>query len=94
MVARLKVGDEVATAGGIIGLVTEVDVDGDPEVLLLEVAQGVELAVLRRGIAEVRYIEGEDDEPGAEPTDGDGMAGLDSDDDAPRDRPTADGDGE
>ena len=56
MVAQLKVGDEVATVGGILGVITELGPDGDDEVVLIEVAEGVELAVLRRGIGEVRYV--------------------------------------
>ena len=96
MVARLKVGDEVATAGGIIGVVTEIDLDDDPEVLLLEVAQGVEIAVLRRGIAEVRYIEGEDD-LGAELATGGGGDAVDADAELEAERrterPSADDDG-
>lgn len=95
MVARLKVGDEVATAGGIIGVVTEVDLDDDPEVLLLEVAQGVEIAVLRRGIAEVRYIEGDDDLGAELASGGDGDAvDVDAELEAERraERPSADDD--
>lgn len=56
MVAQLKSGDEVITVGGLIGVVTEVGVDGDNDVLLLEVAEGIELAVVRRGIAEIRFM--------------------------------------
>ena len=55
MVARLDVGDEIATAGGILGVVSELAPDGDDEVVLVEVAEGMELAVLRRGIGEVRF---------------------------------------
>lgn len=60
MVAQLKAGDEVITVGGLIGVVSEVGVDGDDDVLLLEVAEGIELAVVRRGIAEIRFTSTEE----------------------------------
>lgn len=66
MVAQLKVGDEVATVGGLLGVITELGPDGDDEVVLIEVAEGVELAVLRRGIGEVRYVADGTAEPVAE----------------------------
>jgi preprotein translocase subunit YajC len=45
----LKVGDEVVTAGGIYGEVTEVDT----ERVLLEVDEDVRIAVAKRAIASV-----------------------------------------
>ena len=45
----LKVGDEVVTAGGIYGEVTEVDA----ERVLLEVDEDVRIAVAKRAIASV-----------------------------------------
>jgi preprotein translocase subunit YajC len=100
MVARLKVGDEVATAGGLIGVVTELALDDDPEVLLIEVAQGVEVGVLRRGIADVRYVEGDDDlgagllSPGAAEPDAlaEGMEAADAEDDPGEDETNTGGD--
>ncbi len=48
MAASLEAGDEVVTAGGIYGTVT--DADGD--ILSVEVAPGVVLRVLRGAIAQ------------------------------------------
>jgi preprotein translocase subunit YajC len=48
MTASLEVGDEVVTAGGIYGTVTE----ADPDILSVEVAPGVVLRVLRGAIAQ------------------------------------------
>ena len=48
MTAALDVGDEVVTAGGIYGTVTEADTD----ILSVEVAPGVVLRVLRGAIAQ------------------------------------------
>ena len=48
MTASLEVGDEVVTAGGIYGTIT--DADGD--ILSVEVAPDVELRVLRGAIAQ------------------------------------------
>jgi preprotein translocase subunit YajC len=48
MTASLEVGDEVVTAGGIYGTVTEADAD----ILSVEVAPGVVLRVLRGAIAQ------------------------------------------
>ncbi len=48
MAASLEVGDEVVTAGGIYGTVT--DAEGD--ILSVEVAPGVVLRVLRGAIAQ------------------------------------------
>jgi preprotein translocase subunit YajC len=48
MTAALDVGDEVVTAGGIYGTVTEADSD----ILSVEVAPGVVLRVLRGAIAQ------------------------------------------
>ncbi len=48
MAASLEPGDEVVTAGGIYGTVT--DAEGD--ILSVEVAPGIELRVLRGAIAQ------------------------------------------
>jgi preprotein translocase subunit YajC len=63
MAASLEAGDEVVTAGGIYGTVT--DAEGD--ILSVEVAPGVELRVLRGAIAQRvgpprEYDEDEDEE--------------------------------
>jgi preprotein translocase subunit YajC len=66
MLASLDVGDEVVTAGGIYGRVTEID--GDE--LLVEIASGVTVKVARRAIGAVippvvEAEEVEEDEPPA-----------------------------
>ena len=58
VVAALTPGDEVLTAGGLYGIVTEL---GDEEVGL-EIAEGVEVRVARRAIAAVLPDEVEDEE--------------------------------
>ena len=49
MVAKLAVGDEVATAGGVVAKVTDVK----DKFLRLEVADGVEVVVQRQTITQV-----------------------------------------
>lgn len=51
MVAALRRGDEVVTAGGLVGKITKVKDDSEVEV---ELAQGVKVRVLRPTIAQVR----------------------------------------
>jgi len=48
IVASLEPGDEVVTAGGIYGTIISVDADS----MLLEVAPGVELRVLRAAVSQ------------------------------------------
>ena len=50
MVASLRRGDTVVTAGGLVGKVTKVD----ESELQVEVAQGVRLKVVRSPLSEVR----------------------------------------
>ena len=52
LVASISAGDEVLLNSGIYGMVNEVDAD-DPNVLWIEVYQGIELKV-RRGAVEQR----------------------------------------
>ena len=51
LLARIGPGDEVLTAGGIYGGVTEVDGND----LYLEIAPGVEIKVTKRSVADVVY---------------------------------------
>jgi preprotein translocase subunit YajC len=46
----LHVGDEVMTAGGIFGTVT--DIDDDHDVITVEIAPGTEVRMIRRAIAQ------------------------------------------
>jgi preprotein translocase subunit YajC len=62
VVASLRPGDEIVTAGGIYGTVIAVD----DETMIVEVAPGVELRVLRAAVsqritADDELIEGDDD---------------------------------
>ena len=57
VVASLRVGDEVVTAGGVYGTITSVDED----TLAVEVAPGVVLRVLRSAVSQ-RIAPLEDDE--------------------------------
>jgi preprotein translocase subunit YajC len=50
MLEALKKGDKVSTTGGVIGTITNLS----PEVVTLQVAEGVRIKVLRSGIDEVR----------------------------------------
>jgi len=66
MVEGLKAGDEVITAGGIYGDVTEVQ----PDRVMLEIAEDVEIEVAKRAIASVVPSEERDaelEEPADEP---------------------------
>jgi preprotein translocase subunit YajC len=66
----LEVGDEVVTAGGILGQI--VDIDEDEDVVTVEIAPGTSIRMLRGGIS--RRLEDEvddetDDEDEAEEAD-------------------------
>ena len=75
LVRSIEVGDEVVTGGGIFGVV--VDVDDDEDVVTLEIADGVQIHILRAGIG--RRIESYDDEEDEEDAPGGrGGAGLDA----------------
>ena len=51
MIAALRRGDEIVTAGGLIGKITKVKDDGEVEV---ELSTGVKVRVVRPTIAQVR----------------------------------------
>ena len=53
MVENLRRGDTVVTAGGVIGRVTKVPQNDDPEITV-EIADGVQVKVLRSTLSEVR----------------------------------------
>jgi preprotein translocase subunit YajC len=54
MVASVKRGDTVVTAGGLIGKVSKVKDDGE---LLVEIADNVQVRVLKSTLTEVRVKE-------------------------------------
>lgn len=60
MIDEVKVGDEIITAGGLFGDVTEV---GEDEIAV-EIAPGVEVRVAARAIASIVPPETYEDEPG------------------------------
>ena len=75
LVRSIEVGDEVVTGGGIFGVV--IDIDDDEDVVTLEIADGVQIHILRAGIG--RRIESYDDEEDEEDAPGGrGGAGLDA----------------
>jgi preprotein translocase subunit YajC len=70
LLSNVQIGDEIVTAGGIYGTVTDVD-DGD---VTVEIAPGTHVRMAKRAIAgilnddeEEEYEEDEDDEEGDEP---------------------------
>ncbi len=64
LIRRVRVGDEVATAGGFIGTVvafeddSDVDAAGSPgpggEIVVLALAPGTEVRILRRSVVQIR----------------------------------------
>ena len=50
LLASIEPGDEVLTVGGIYGIVTEVDDEDD---LIVEIAEGIQVRVARRGVGGV-----------------------------------------
>lgn len=67
LVASLEVGDEIMSTGGVYGQVTAIDGD----VMLLEVADGVELRIARDAVAELVEYEA----PGDDDSDADAASG-------------------
>lgn len=64
MIEAVKKGDQVLTAGGIVGRVVRVDPDG---MLLVEIAQGVQVKVARSTITDIvnKPASGNDNTPAA-----------------------------
>jgi preprotein translocase subunit YajC len=60
LLAALQVGDEVMTAGGIFGTITEIDEDNDT--VTVEISPGTRIRMLRRAIAQ-RMVEDDLGEP-------------------------------
>ena len=58
MIASLRVGDEIVTAGGLYGDITAIE--GDE--VYVEIAEGVEVRVARRAVAGVMPDDDEDEE--------------------------------
>jgi preprotein translocase subunit YajC len=67
LISSVEVGDEIMTAGGILGTVTAMD--EDDELLTVEVAPGTRIRVVKRAVSQ-RFVEEDEDGDG----DGDGNA--------------------
>ncbi len=68
LLQQLEVGDEVMTTGGIFGTIKAIDDEG---VLTVEIAPGIDVRMLRQGVAQ-RFVEDEgyeDDESPDEESD-------------------------
>ena len=63
----LEVGDEVVTAGGILGQI--VDIDEDDDVVTVEIAPGTRIRMLRGGISRRLEDEVDDDDDAADDED-------------------------
>ena len=61
LISSVEVGDEIMTAGGILGTVTAMD--DDDELLTVEVAPGTRIRVVKRAVSQ-RFVE--EDEAGEE----------------------------
>jgi preprotein translocase subunit YajC len=59
LLASLEVGDEVMTTGGIFG--TIVDIDEDEGTVIVEIAPGTRVRMVRAGISQ-RFVEDEDED--------------------------------
>ena len=77
MQSELAVGDEVVTAGGMYGTVTEIGEDD----VRVEIAPNVEVRLARRAIA-AQLTEHEPDDATAEPEDASDESALDAESDA------------
>jgi preprotein translocase subunit YajC len=62
MLSDLSVGDEIVTAGGLYGVITQVD----GEVLHLEIADGLVVRTARNAVAGIVEVEEEEVEEGEE----------------------------
>jgi preprotein translocase subunit YajC len=58
LISSVEVGDEIMTAGGILGTVTAID--DEDELLTVEIAPGTRIRVVKRAVSQ-RFVE--EDEP-------------------------------
>src|ERR671928_1370108 len=75
LISSVEVGDEIMTAGGILGTVTAIDDDDD--LLSVEIAPNTVIRVVKRAVSQ-RFVEDAEDEVDEDVAD-------DDDDDAPGD---------
>jgi len=66
LLSALEVGDEIMTSGGIFG--TIIEIDEDEGVLIVEIAPGTRVRMVRNGIAQ-RFVEEEEYDEADEPDD-------------------------
>jgi preprotein translocase subunit YajC len=76
LLATLHVGDEVMTAGGIVGTLKDIDEDND--IVTVEIAPGTDVRMLRRAISQ-RLVEDADDEDEGEDDPDDEETGEEAD---------------
>jgi preprotein translocase subunit YajC len=67
----VEVGDEIMTAGGILGTVT--GMDDDDELLTVEIAPGTRIRVVKRAVSQ-RFVEEDEADEEVDDDDGDGNA--------------------
>jgi preprotein translocase subunit YajC len=72
LISSVEVGDEIMTAGGILGTVTAMD--DDDELLTVEIAPGTRIRVVKRAVSQRFVEEDEADEEPDDDGDGDGTA--------------------
>ena len=70
LISSVEVGDEIMTAGGILGTVTAMD--DDDELLTVEIAPGTRIRVVKRAVSQ-RFVEEEEADEELD-DDGDGNA--------------------
>ena len=70
LISSVEVGDEIMTAGGILGTVTAMD--DDDELLTVEIAPGTRIRVVKRAVSQ-RFVEEEEADEKLD-DDGDGNA--------------------
>ncbi len=70
LISSVEVGDEIMTAGGILGTVTAMD--DDDELLTVEIAPGTRIRMVKRAVSQ-RFVE-EDEADEELDDDGDGNA--------------------
>ena len=82
LISSVEVGDEIMTAGGILGTVTAMD--DDDELLTVEIAPGTRIRVVKRAVSQRFVEENEADEELDDDGDGNADAADEVGDDSKR----------
>lgn len=82
LISSVEVGDEIMTAGGILGTVTAMD--DDDELLTVEIAPGTRIRVVKRAVSQRFVEENEADEELDDDGDGNADAADEVGDDSQR----------